>query len=129
MKFFKFLVYSIWNCWLIRDSWKIRNKVIKISEFWPQKSFHRWIPYLIVWDMIDIIIKMIEFMFRYDFLNFLSSEFHKKTKQKKALFILGNNWISKRKIKELCSWPNESCFFIGSWVNLSLLWTVFNTKT
>ena len=47
--------------------------------------------------MIDIIIKMIEFMFRYDFLNFLSSEFHKKTKQEKALSLIKLNIKHKNK--------------------------------
>jgi len=32
--------------------------------------------------MIDIIIKMIEFMFRYDFLNFLSSELNRNLTRK-----------------------------------------------
>ena len=55
--------------------------------------------------MIDIIIKMIEFMFRYDFLNFLSSEFHKKTKQEKAL-----SWI-KLNIKN----KNKRTLFLAEW--------------
>lgn len=63
--------------------------------------------------MIEIVIKMIEFMFRYDFLNFLSSEFNKKLHTKKDP-IAGKIEFQKK---------NEKTLFLAEW-KLFLYWVL-----